>query len=456
MQLVSCQPAFFFDLFPACRLHVSQQFFKALGERSNKLPVNPRAESRLLPLEKLLQNSLDRRHIPIDAHWQIQIRKRLSLAQQSKRQLQRVRVILRVRILHPHQAHFRQRVDRDNLGTLVLGLLQRGQHPRMVRAWIVPENKDELRTLHVLQRRRALANSERLHHGYTGRLVAHVRAIRKIVRPELASKQLQKKGRLIGRLSRGIEGGLIGRIQTVQLLRNHGEGLWPRNRLIVDRVRVPYHRRSQTALLVKPVIRLRRQLFDRILREELRRNALLRGLVRDRLRSVLAELEDLPLLVRTRPSAALAIKPGHVVDLQKRFRSANRTHIANAVEHRVPDRRDPRRLFRSTPDPEFAEIRRVLRLLRRRIICIQLSRLLCAFAVRRVFAQLLLDAIMSVPAPLISVDNSRAVWRVHDLAPVHRRSLELLDWGNYWIGARLPLARFFYAAATKSINRQPL
>src|SRR6201987_2004775 len=264
MQLVSRQPAFFFDLFPACRLHVSQQFFKALGERLNKLPVNPRDESRLLPLEKLLQNSLDRRHISIDAHWQIQIRKRLPLAQQSKRQLQRIRVILRVRIFYPQQAPFRQRVDRDNLGALVLGLLQRGQHPRMVRARIVPENKNELRTLHVLERRRALPNSERLHHGYTRRLVAHVRAIRKIVRPELASKQLQKKGRLIGRLSRGIEGGLIGRIQTVQLLRNHGKSIWSFNVLMAGGVCVPYHRRSLTDLLVKQVTRRRRQLVDRI------------------------------------------------------------------------------------------------------------------------------------------------------------------------------------------------
>ncbi len=294
----------------------------------------------------------------------------------------------------------------------------------MVRARIVPENKDELRSLNVLERRCALANAERLHLGYTRGLVAHVRAIRKIVRPELASKQLQKKGRLVSRLSRGIEGGLIGRIQTVQLLRNHGKGLWPRNRLIVGRAGVPYHRRSQTALLVKPVIRLRRQLFDRILREELRRDALLRGLVRDRLRAVLAELEDLPLLVRTRPRAALAIKPGHLVDLQKRFRSANRTHIAKAVEHRVA--RSPgspphlpkhaRPSVRRNPSG-FAPACDVASFGSSSAACFAPS--LC----RGVFAQLLLGAIMSVPAPLISVDHSRAVWRVHDLALSHRRSL---------------------------------
>src|ERR1700726_4829305 len=99
-----------------------------------------------------------------------------------------------------------------------------------------------------------------------------------------------------------MEGRLTGRFQAVQLLRNHGKRLWPGDRPIVRGARLPYHRRSQTALLVEPVIRLRRQLLDRILREELRRNALLGGLVRYRLRAVLAELKNLPLLVRTRPS----------------------------------------------------------------------------------------------------------------------------------------------------------
>src|ERR1700734_558287 len=102
----------------------------------------------------------------------------------------------------------------------------------MVRAGIVPENKDQLGTFHVLQRGCTLADAKCLCQGYTRRLVAHIRTVWKIVGPELAREQLQKKGRLVGGLSRSIEGRLIGRIQTVQLLRNHRKSFWPSDRLI--------------------------------------------------------------------------------------------------------------------------------------------------------------------------------------------------------------------------------
>src|SRR5271168_4930350 len=125
-----------------------------------------------------------------------------------------------------------------------------------------------------------------------------------------------------------------------------------------------------------------------MLRKEFRRYPLLRRLVRDRLGAVLAELKNLSLLVRTRPRAALAIKPGHMIDLQERFRSANRTHIANAVEHSVPDRRNPRRVFRSTPDPQLAKSEWILRLPRGSVVRIQLSRGTRAIADRRLLPQL--------------------------------------------------------------------
>src|SRR5262249_6918394 len=143
----------------------------------------------------------------------------------------------------------------------------------------------------------------------------HVRAIWKIVRPQLARKELQKKRWLIRRLARGIEAGLIRRIEAVQLLRDHRKRLWPRNRLVVSGVRPPHHRSREPPLLIQPVIRLRRQLLNRILREELRRDPLPCRLVRYRLRAVLAELENLPVFVRTRPRAALAIESRDMVDL---------------------------------------------------------------------------------------------------------------------------------------------
>ena len=141
---------------------------------------------RALALEKLLQDALDRRDVSIHTHRQIQIGKRLAVAEQCNWQLQRVRIILRIRIRHVHQAHFGQRIDRDDLRSLILRLLQRRQHPRMVRARIVPKDKDQLRALHVLQRRRSFAYAEGLHHRHPGGFMAHIRAIRHVVGAEFA------------------------------------------------------------------------------------------------------------------------------------------------------------------------------------------------------------------------------------------------------------------------------
>ena len=221
----------------------------------------------------------------------------------------------------------------------------------MVCARIVAEDKDEVGTLHVFQSRGTLAYAERLYQRHSGRFMAHVGTIGKVVGAELARKQLQKKGRLIGRLARGVEGGLIGRIETVQLVRDHFEGIRPRDRLIVGRVGVPHHGRRQTALRVKPVVRLRGQILDGMLGEELRSDALFRRLVRDCLGAILAKLEDLPLLIRAGPRAALTIKPVHVVNLQKSFGRSYRTHLPDAIKRCVPDRLECRQRLRRRSRP---------------------------------------------------------------------------------------------------------
>src|SRR6202035_690228 len=127
-----------------------------------------------------------------------------------------------------------------------------------------------------------------------------------------------------------------------------------------------------------------------MLGEKLRSDAFLRRLVRDCLGAILAKLEDLPLLVRTRPGAALAIKSGHVVDLQKGFRRSNRSHLADAVEHSVPNRGDAGRLCGSRADAELSQIQGVLRLQRNSIIRIQFGGVLWAAAGRSLLAQVLL------------------------------------------------------------------
>src|SRR5215469_6888893 len=123
-----------------------------------------------------------------------------------------------------------------------------------------------------------------------------------------------------------------------------------------------------------------------MLDEELRSDALFRRLVSDGLGAVLAKLEDLALLVRARPGAALAIKPGNVVHLQKSFRRSNRTHFPYAVEHGVPDCGDAGSLFSGGPYPEVAKSEWILGLEGSRVIPIELRRPLCAIADRSLLA----------------------------------------------------------------------
>jgi hypothetical protein len=69
--------------------------------------VNRRVVPRALTLEQVFENALDCRYISIHAYGKMEIGKGLALTKQRKGQLQRVRIILRIRINHPHQTDFR-------------------------------------------------------------------------------------------------------------------------------------------------------------------------------------------------------------------------------------------------------------------------------------------------------------------------------------------------------------
>jgi hypothetical protein len=71
----------------------------------------------------------------------------------------------------------------------------------MISPRVVSEDEDEIGALHIFQRSCAFADTERLYHCHSRRLVAHVGAIRKIVGSDLPREQLQEKSRLIGCLT---------------------------------------------------------------------------------------------------------------------------------------------------------------------------------------------------------------------------------------------------------------
>src|ERR1700751_2316653 len=145
--------------------------------------------------------------------------------------------------------------------------------------------------------------------------------------------------------------------------------------------------------------------------EEVRPHSLLCGLVRYGLGAVLAKLKKFPLLVRTRPCAALAVESGQLVDLQENLRRSKRTYVANSVEHGVPDGGNTGCLFRSNSNPPLAQIGWVLGLHRSRVVRIQRCGRNDAIAGRSARAKVELGSIVSVPALLIPLHYVRVVTR---------------------------------------------
>ncbi len=77
------------------------------------------------------------------------------------------------------------------------------------------------------------------------------------------------------------------------------------------------------------------QFIERMRVEKFRRDAFGRAFVRDRFRAVLAKLRHLPLFIRTRPGAALAIETAFLVYLQQRLHRARQTHFADGKSRRL-------------------------------------------------------------------------------------------------------------------------
>src|SRR5260370_16973332 len=92
-----------------------------------------------------------------------------------------------------------------------------------------------------------------------------------------------------------------------------------------------HHRFGKTTLLIQPVVGTSRQVRNRVLPKEIASNSLVREFVRDGLCSVFTKLEDLPLLVRTRPGAALAIESLFLINVGHCARSPNRPHFAKTI-----------------------------------------------------------------------------------------------------------------------------
>ncbi|CAL2062578.1 exported protein of unknown function [Streptomyces murinus] len=247
-----------------------------------------------------------------------------------------------LRVLEPLQARLGQRVDADHLRAVRLGLLQRGQHPGMVGARVLARHDDQIGLVQVLQEDAALADADGLRQRRARRLVAHVRAVRQVVRAQLAREELVQERRLVAGTARGVEDGLVRGGEGGDLLGDDAEGALPGDRLVVRRPFGEVHGVGEPPLLAQPVPAPGRQVGDGVRGEELRGDPAQGGLLGHRLRAVLAELRGVPVL-RLRPGAAGAVEAVLLVHPQQRQRGAPDPHLLLGDPQGVPDGRQPRR-----------------------------------------------------------------------------------------------------------------
>ena len=91
-------------------------------------------------------------------------------------------------------------------------------------------------------------------HSRAAGFVAHVRAVRQIVRAELPGKKLITKGSLVTRSATGIKGCGVGCWQGVKLARHELESFVPGDRLVMGRARLLHHGMNEPSLQLEPVI----------------------------------------------------------------------------------------------------------------------------------------------------------------------------------------------------------
>ena len=86
---------------------------------------------------------------------------------------------------------------------------QTGQHARVVRSGVLAKYEYGIRAIEIIQRDGSLARAEGFLQGHAARFVAHIRAIRQIVRAKGADKELIEKGGFVAGASGGVERCLI-------------------------------------------------------------------------------------------------------------------------------------------------------------------------------------------------------------------------------------------------------
>ncbi len=191
----------------------------------------------------------------------------------------------------PLESALAQWVEHDDRHAAARRPVQLRQHSRAVGAGILTDDEDRVGIGEVVEQHGPLADADAFRKADAGRLVAHVRAIRKVVRSETACEQLVHERRLVRGASRGVELGLVRIIKSVELAADQCERLIPTDRHIVVGRGIVAHRLRQPPLLLQPVVTFLFQFADRVGRKELARHPAFGQLPGDGLGAILAKLE---------------------------------------------------------------------------------------------------------------------------------------------------------------------
>ena len=327
---------------PVARSTASQSSESRCSAYSSKPPVlcptnswSTTPPDGLVVLKQQGADRLPQRQVAVDPDRQVQVGQTGADATEAAHLL---------RILEPQQPGLRQRVDRQDLGAVLLRDLERRQHPRVVGAGVLAADHDEVGGVHVVQGHRPLPDADRLGQRHGRRLVAHVGAVGQVVGAEGAGQQLIGERRLVGGLARRVEDRLVRGVETLERLADQRERVGPGDRLVVGRVAPAHHRVHEPALVAEPVVAALLQFGDRVLHEERRLHVLGGGLLRHCLRAVLTELR---MVAHPRggigPGAALAVEPVDLVELEQRLGRPPVPHRLDAALHRDCDGRRSRR-----------------------------------------------------------------------------------------------------------------
>ena len=329
---------------------VRRELVEAERVAIEELVVEHRAGAGLLGLEHALADGLQERHVATGADLQELVRQRGAVPDQPAHGL---------RVLVPDEARLRQRVHRDDRGARAFRILECGEHPGMVRARVLAHDDDQVGVLEVVVGDRRFSDADRLGEGGPRRLVAHVRAVGKIVRAERAHEQLVEERRLIGGAAARIEGGAVGRVEPVQSVGDQPERLVPGHRAVMVFAGRFEDRLDEPPLHPEPVFRLLEQVGDGVLGPEARRHGDRCRLPRHRLGPVLAELEGLA-LVRVGPGAAHAVEAVLLVDRRQQLRGSGGSELGERGLHRIEDPGDARGLVLVRADGEIGVVRPVV------------------------------------------------------------------------------------------------